>query len=125
MSDGRSPVPLEMTLEYSAEQPFSVTLTVSACAVVAEWNLSRDQLIKGCRQHQGWGDVAVWPSVRNRGEDAVRIRLGPMPSPAVLEIERKPLSAWLHETLQLISQGSESGYLALDDVISRLLDPDE
>ncbi|MFD6922442.1 SsgA family sporulation/cell division regulator [Streptomyces sp. NPDC059944] len=122
VGDGRAPVSLNVTWRYSAQQPFAVVMTVRETALIAEWSLSREQLLKGLRQHEGSGDVAVWPSTRHAGEDVIRIRLGAPPSLAVIEIERQPLTAWLQETLKLIPAGTETDFLRLDSVISRILD---
>ncbi|WP_190038379.1 SsgA family sporulation/cell division regulator [Streptomyces fructofermentans] len=116
-------ISMGMTAHYSAEQPFSVVLALHAPEALVAWDLSREQLIKGLRQHDGWGDVAVWPVARGRGADFVRIRLGDdLSGTAMVEIERPTLKAWLEETCRLVPRGAEPDHLHLDQVIGQLLD---
>ncbi|MFF3886124.1 SsgA family sporulation/cell division regulator [Streptomyces sp. NPDC001914] len=125
VSDGRPPVELDVTFQYSAEQAFAVVMTLHASGIEAEWSLSREQLVEGLRRHDGWGDVAMWPVARPGGEDVIRIRLGPASNHVVVEVCRAVLSAWLNETLRLIPRGSEARYLFLDQTICCILDADE
>ncbi|MGW7262214.1 SsgA family sporulation/cell division regulator [Streptomyces sp. NPDC054842] len=124
VSDDRPPHSLGITLQYSAEQPLTVLLTLHASGENVHWHLSREQLIAGLRRHEGCGDVAVWPSARRQGEGVVCVRLGPPRAGVVVEICRVTLSSWLRETLRLIPRESESDYLSIDQAIAGLLASD-
>ncbi|KAA0940232.1 SsgA family sporulation/cell division regulator [Streptomyces apricus] len=124
VANEQPPFPLALTFEYSAHQPFTVVMVLHALGQDVEWNLSREQLLTGLRQHEGCGDIAVWPSVRRQGEEVVRMRLGPPESGVIVEIERATLGAWLESTLGLIPRGSETDHLFLDQVIDDIFETD-
>ncbi|MDQ1032700.1 hypothetical protein QF035_010282 [Streptomyces umbrinus] len=122
--DGRPAVPLDLELHYTSLDPFAVRISLKPDGASIQWSLSRDALLLGLRRPEGIGDVAVWPVQQADGRGWLRIRLGPLRSCAVFQMELDVISNWLDVTLQLVPQNTESHHLNWDDFLAPLLDQD-
>ncbi|MEZ5116968.1 MAG: SsgA family sporulation/cell division regulator [Candidatus Nanopelagicales bacterium] len=109
---------------YDPAAPYEVSATFATTEGDVAWVLARDLLRAGLDAPVGEGDVVVWPS---RGPDGPQVCLT-LSSPsgrALLEAERGEVEEFLRRTDEAVPPGSESEFLDLDAVVSRLLDAGE
>ena len=113
------PVPLQVSLRYSAQDPYAVRAVFRGGDAAVEWVFARDLLVTGLREASGLGDVHVWPSRGPEG-DIVVISLSSPDGRAVLHADADDMRRFVARTVRVVAPGTEEMHLDLDDVIARL-----
>ncbi len=113
------PVPLQVSLRYSAADPYAVRAAFRGSDATVEWVFARELLINGLNEANGLGDVHVWPT-RDGDTDLVLISLSSPDGRAVLQADATDLRCFLDATTAVVPMGREEVHLDLDQVIARL-----
>jgi hypothetical protein len=115
------PVPLPVSLRYSAGDPYAVRALFRGGdgETSVEWVFARDLLVEGLEKATGLGDVHVWPS-RGTDGDIVVIALSSPDGRAVLHADAADLRLFVGRTLAVVGAGEEQMHMDLDDVVARL-----
>jgi hypothetical protein len=115
------PVPLPVSLRYSATDPYAVRALFRGGdgETSVEWVFARDLLVEGLEKATGLGDVHVWPSRGTEG-DIVVIALSSPDGRAVLHADADDLRLFVGQTLVVVPTGCEQQHMDLDEVVARL-----
>ncbi|WP_189234525.1 SsgA family sporulation/cell division regulator [Streptomyces flaveolus] len=116
-------VPLSARLSYQLDDPYAVRLSLGAPAKKsAEWVFARELLADGMRRPAGVGDVLVFPR-HGCLPDTMRIVLRSSTGAALLELSASLMTAFLHNTYDLVAPGAEGMHVDLDGCLARLAEP--
>ncbi len=118
--DGDADVLVPTTLGYDATAPFAVSAVFHTCEGDVVWVFGRDLLADGVGDVVGEGDVTVWPS-QNRGRRVVCIALSSPSGDALLEADRRDVSAFLRSAFAVVPRGAEMEAQDLDAELAQLL----
>ncbi|MDJ1136405.1 SsgA family sporulation/cell division regulator [Streptomyces iconiensis] len=113
--------PLSPSLRYDGDDPLAVRIVfpsdISLDGEEVIWAFSRDLLDAGLRGPAGEGDVHVWPC----GLERTVVELHAGEGVAVLEFRSADLWGFLRCTYDVVSAGTETAHLDLDEGIAALL----
>ena len=116
---------LTATLRYQPTDPYAVEATFRAGDEAISWVLGRDLLAEGLTRVSGEGDVRVWPTVDSVEHGAqTRVIMLQLTSPdgrALLAAPAEDVAAFLAETYQVVTPGTEGDHIDIDGVLDRLL----
>lgn len=121
----QTPQALAASFLYSTKDPYAVRVLfhVSLHEPV-EWVFARDLLAAGCENHEGHGDVRVWPSAVSQDGtpgEVLNIELTSPFGTAQFEASGAEISDFLVRTYQLVPAGQESQHIdvtaELDDLL--------
>lgn len=114
---GSTTVPLVARLEYTAADPYAVTVAFHVGEdEPVEWIFARELLTVGIMRQAGEGDVRVWPSEED-GERALSIALSSPFGHAEFSAPVPPLVEFLHRTYEIVAAGHEAEFVDLDTEI--------
>ncbi|MFI5669792.1 SsgA family sporulation/cell division regulator [Streptomyces sp. NPDC051704] len=116
-------LPLLVRFWYDAEDPYAVRASfLNGTTVLARWHFERQMLADGLDRPVGEGDVTFRPH-RAAGVDELRMDLkglaGERQADAVLFVEARALTAFLHQTYAVTGAGEE--FLDVDKLLAELL----
>ncbi|MFI6144403.1 SsgA family sporulation/cell division regulator [Streptomyces sp. NPDC051109] len=119
----RGRVPLLARFSYDGEDPYAVRTTfLDGTTVLARWHFDRQMLAEGFHRMVGEGDVTFRPQ-RVAGVDELRVALrgpaGQGQGDAVLFVEARALTDFLHQTYAVTGAGEE--FLDVDKFLDELL----
>ncbi|QVQ55157.1 SsgA family sporulation/cell division regulator [Spiractinospora alimapuensis] len=118
---GSTTVPLVARLEYTAADPYAVTVAFHVGEdEPVEWIFARELLTVGIVREVGDGDVRVWPSQED-GERNISIALSSPFGHAQFSAPVPPLAEFLHRTYEIVPAGHEGEVVDLDDEIEQHL----
>ena len=118
--DGRADVLVPTTLGYDAIAPLAVSTVFHTSEGDVGWVFGRDLLADGVGDIVGDGDVVVCPAL-HRGRRVVRIALSSPSGNALLEADRRDVSAFLRAAFALVPRGTEMDVQDLDAELARLV----
>ncbi|ROP26603.1 SsgA family sporulation/cell division regulator [Pseudokineococcus lusitanus] len=116
-------VALPVTLRYTSDDPFAVTVafgTGADAGADVQWVFARELLLAGLDAASGDGDVRVWPAADGR-PDTTCVALSSPDGRALLEASTSDLRAFVVRTLAVVPRGGESRCMDLDAEIGHLL----
>lgn len=116
-------VALSATLEYSAVDPFAMSVTFHTGDGNVTWVFARDLMRDGLIGPSGEGDIQFRPAHPSRGP-IINITLSSPSGVAHIEAARAELAAFVSEIYSAVPDGSEWMYLDLDTTIDGLLGAD-
>ncbi|WP_067964188.1 SsgA family sporulation/cell division regulator [Nocardiopsis trehalosi] len=117
----RTAVPLVARLDYTADDPYAITVAFHTGEdEPVEWIFARELLTVGIVRRVGEGDVQVWPS-KGAGERTINIALSSPFGQAQFDAPVSPLAEFLHRTYEIVPAGQEGDYVDLDSEIERHL----
>ncbi|MFF4104463.1 SsgA family sporulation/cell division regulator [Streptomyces sp. NPDC001903] len=119
----RGRVPLLARFSYDGEDPYAVRATfLDGPTVLARWHFDRQMLAEGLHRPVGEGDVVFRPHGA-AGVDELRVALrglaGEGQGDAVLFVEARALTDFLHQTYAVTGAGEE--FLDVDKLLDELL----
>ena len=109
-------------LGFDPRDPFAVTMHLYATGGRVTWTFARDLLAEGLYEPSGDGDVHVWPCLSSKGEAVVVIELTSPDGTAMLQTSSRLVQRFVDDTCAVVPLGQESRHLAMDDLLSRLLE---
>ena len=112
---GRRPV--QARLDYTSEDPFTVTLTIIDREQRQAWSLDRDLLRDGRHHRVGDGDVQVFPGSTG---GQVAIRLCPTGFDVTFEASKFLITPFLNRIYAAVPDGREHEWLQLDRELAEL-----
>jgi hypothetical protein len=114
---------VEVAFEYSACDPFAVSLVFLASSGTIRWTMARELLADGLLEVAGLGDVHVWPSLDHEGRAVLMVELcGPDGSAILLQCLARDVARFLDTSYAVVPRGTESGLVDLDALVGDLLD---
>ena len=113
--------PLDAELEYSAADPFAVSILFKGEPAPVRWTFARDLLIEGFYEPTGDGDVHVWPCLGTDGRAVVILELVSPSGEVLIQMNSRELSHFLRRTITAVPRGSEADHLDFDDELTSLL----
>jgi hypothetical protein len=116
-------VALSATLDYSARDPFAMSVTFHTGDGNVTWVFARDLLRDGIKDAAGEGDIRFRPAHPSRGP-LVCVTLSSPSGVANIEAPREELAAFVHDVYTAVPDGAEWMYLDLDTTIDGLLGAD-
>ncbi|UMP07028.1 SsgA family sporulation/cell division regulator [Amycolatopsis sp. EV170708-02-1] len=111
---------VEGSLHYRESDPYAITMLIGMGDSPVEWKFARDLLAEGLIEPAGEGDVRIVPP--QDGRDEVTVLLSSPDGRVTLLCPPERLATFLRETVDIVSIGDESGYLAIDGALGALLD---
>lgn len=119
----RGRVPLLARFTYDGEDLYAVQVTfLDGPTVLARWHFDRQMLAEGFHRPVGEGDVTFCPHGA-AGVDELRLSLrgsaGQRQGDAVLFVEARELTDFLHQTYAVTGAGEE--FLDVDKLLDELL----
>jgi hypothetical protein len=113
---------LEGELVFDRADPYAVLMHLEARSGTVTWTFARELLAEGLYHPTGDGDVQVWPCLSSSGEAVVMIELISPDGQALLQAPSRDVHGFVTSTLEVLPMGQESGHLAIDALISQLLE---
>lgn len=118
---GSTTVPLVARLEYTADDPYAVTVAFHVGEdEPVEWIFARELLTVGIVREVGEGDVRVWPSKEDE-DRTVSIALSSPFGHAQFSAPVPPLAEFLHRTYEIVPAGREHEAVDIDGEIAQHL----
>lgn len=112
---------LEGELVFDRTDPYAVLMHLEARSGTVTWTFARSLLAEGLYHPAGDGDVQVWPCLSATGEAVVIIELISPDGQALLQAPSREVHDFVDSAHALVPAGQESAHLAMDSLISRLL----
>lgn len=117
-------VPLVASLLYTARDPYAVRMSFHVGTdEPVEWIFARDLLAVGMVEPAGEGDVRVWPSPPEDGEDdqVLNIALSSPFGKAHFEAPMAPMAEFMRRSHEVIPVGREGEFFDLGGELDSLL----
>lgn len=112
-------VPVNVTLEYTARDPYTVVALLKRRDRVTEWVFARELLTDGRLGAEGpGGDVTVSPAAN---DSEIRIELSSPFGQAVIWLDADAVTRFLEETYRLVPAGTESRHINWPRELTALL----
>jgi len=111
----------EGELVFDHADPYAVTMRLEARSGSVVWTFARELLADGLYAPIGDGDVQVWPCLSGSGEAVVVIELCSPDGMAMLQASSRSVHDFVDRTLEVVPEGEETEHLAIDTLISQLL----
>jgi hypothetical protein len=112
------PVPVDADLNYNAQQPHSVRLTLAlAGSDPVTWLIGRGLLADGLTTRTGDGDIRLMPL----SEDAALLELRSTEMQAWFRIPTREIAEFLADTYEVVPRNRESEWLDLDSALIKLI----
>ncbi|MFE2547526.1 SsgA family sporulation/cell division regulator [Streptomyces sp. NPDC059355] len=117
-------LPLLARFSYDAADPYAVQAEfLNGPTVLARWHFDRQMLADGFHRTVGEGDVTFCPHRAAAGVEELRVALrglaGERQGDAVLFVEARALTDFLHRTYAVTGAGEE--FLDVDKLLAELL----
>jgi hypothetical protein len=112
---------LEGELVFDCADPYAVLMHLEARSGTVTWTFARELLAEGLYHPAGDGDVQIWPCLSSSGEAVVMIELISPDGQALLQAPSRDVHGFVTSSLEVLPMGQESGHLAMDALISQLL----
>jgi hypothetical protein len=113
--------PLQASFEYTAADPYAVSILFKGDPIPVRWTFARDLLIEGFYEPTGDGDVHVWPCLSAEGRAVVILELNSPSGEVLVQVSSRPLAAFIRQMIATVPQGAEAELLNYDDELTRLL----
>lgn len=115
-------VPLVASLHYTSADPYAVRIAFHVgLDEPVEWIFARDLLAAGARDHDGIGDVRVWPSPDPAGGQLLNLELSSPFGHARFEAPAAEVTDFLHRTYQAVPPGTETSHVNVEAELATLL----
>jgi hypothetical protein len=111
------PVPVDVELEYLADDPHAVSMTFRMTDQVTTWMMSRDLLADGLITTSGTGDVRMRP----HNSTTAILELSSDSGHAVFHVRSSELQEFLNSTYDVVAPGHESDHFDFDAELRQLL----
>lgn len=113
-------LPLPVSLRYSRQDPYAVSIVFTGPGEEIIWVFARDLLAEGLDLPQGYGDVRIRPEHRDQRR-YVMIGLTSPDGTAELEADDEQLREFVAVTEALVPRGHEDTVIDLDAALAGLL----
>jgi hypothetical protein len=113
--------PLDAEFEYDPADPFAVSILFTDEPTPVRWTFARDLLIEGFYEPTGDGDVHVWPCLNTEGCAVVILELSSPSGEVLVQIGSRAVSAFIHQMVAMVPQGTEGDVVDFDAEIAQLL----
>jgi hypothetical protein len=113
--------PLQASFEYTAADPYAVSILFKGEPVPVRWTFARDLLIEGFYEPTGDGDVHVWPCLSAEGHAVVILELNSPSGEVLVQVSSRPLADFIHRMLARVAQGAEADMMDFDDELTEIL----
>ena len=113
--------PLTAEFAYDPADPFAVSILFADEPAPVRWTFARDLLIEGFYEPTGDGDVHVWPCLNTQGAAVVILELSSPSGEVLVQASSRSVSAFIHQMVAMVPQGSEADLVDLDAEIAQLL----
>ncbi len=114
--------PLDAELHYDRHDPYAVTASFRTGPTQVCWVFARELLASGMQEPTGDGDVHVWPCLDSRGHAVTIIELSSPDGEALMQACSDDVRDFLANVEALVPNGTESQYLDIDEVLTKILD---
>ena len=113
--------PLAVELSYDPGDPFAVAAVFDTGGEQVRWTFARDLLRFGLFEPAGDGDVHVWPSDDERGDEAVILELCSPDGESTLRASAVDVAGFLADSARAVAFGTESSLIDIDALVASLL----
>jgi hypothetical protein len=113
--------PLDAEFEYDPADPFAVSVLFCDEPTPVRWTFARELLIEGFYEPTGDGDVHVWPCLSPEGAAVVILELSSPSGEVLVQVSSRSLSAFIHQMVAMVPQGTEETLVDLDAEIALLV----
>lgn len=116
-------VQVPTTLGYRVDDPYAVSLTFHSGAGDVEWVVARNLVLQGLGDEAGEGDVRMWPSVDDQGDNVTVMDFSSPDGELIAHADSCEIQLFLARSFALVPVGAEADYIDMDLLIADLLKP--
>ena len=113
--------PVGVELSYDPADPFAVAAVFDTGGEQVRWTFARDLLRLGLFEPAGDGDVHVWPSDDEGGDEVVILELCSPDGESTLQASAVALAGFLADTARAVPFGAESDHVDVDALVAAIL----
>ena len=107
-----------MEFSYDPADPFAVAAVFDTDGEQVRWTFARELLRLGLFEAAGEGDVHVWSSNDERGEETVILELCSPDGESTLQASAVEVAGFLADTARAVPFGTESGHVDIDALVA-------